>query len=95
MAEAGFRERVIRGLVRRRLKEITFPKITDAIQGGSAKAKSEILAAFREGRGKEAGNAIMHLIMNLVVVEATAEADTMLADNQLSIADIERVFFNE
>lgn len=82
---------LVRRLMPKYRESLAWAGVTAAVANSSAADKTEIVAALREGDQKQAGAVLMKIVAAHAVVQAAAEADTLLADESLSLAELERV----
>ena len=70
---------------------LTWGQIKDAVNEAGAAAKREIVAAVVDGNARLAGTLMIDQAAAHLQTLAGAEADTLLADDALSLAELERV----
>ena len=71
---------------------LTWSQLVSAVQASNATDKTSIVAAIADGAAHEAGLILSRLIINELTSLAETEADNMLADDTLSLTELDRLY---
>lgn len=70
---------------------ITWAQFVSAMGDLAAAEKAELIGAVRLGNAEAAGNTIIRQVREWAQTQAVAEATTMLADDAISLAELDKV----
>jgi len=84
-------ETLARKLFPTHLSALTWAQMVAAVQAGDATEKLQIVGALSQTRPNRAGVILQQLVNNYVQGLATAEATEMMADDQLSRTELEKI----
>ena len=73
---------------------ITAQDILTALTNMTAPERQQYLSAVNDENAERIGRLTIRAIYKKIEEDKKAEADTILADDQMSLAEIERVFFS-
>lgn len=88
------RDAIAARLVRERRGTIVFGDIVSAFQNTSAAEKAQFAAAVNAGKRVQVGAMVLQVTNRQLLEDMKAEADTILADDQLSLAEVERIWLS-
>lgn len=78
-------------LINKRVSELVWGDITAAVGALSAPQKQVIVEAFRAKDPARVSKLLFKAVRGKVVADATLEANSMMADDSLSLAELQRV----
>lgn len=74
-----------------RRHETVWGDITAAIAAADSQTRTRLINAVRDGDYEAVGDISMHLILNYTRGQAEQEVNQMLADNKLTLEDLQRI----
>jgi hypothetical protein len=83
--------RIVPKLAQQARAVLTWGQIKDAVNAAGAAAKAEIVQAVVDGNARQVGTLMISLATAHLQTLAAAEANTLLADDALTLAELERV----
>ena len=86
------KRRMVRNIVAKDRANVNAVFIRDAILAAGSNDASRMVAAVRASDLSAIGNIIDKLVAVKLETDATAEVDTMLADDNLTLVELERAF---
>lgn len=86
------RDRIAQRILREYTDNVTPAQVLQALQNMPAQERNQLVGAVRTGNARRIGQGILLAVRNELVNLATVDADGILADDALSLAEIERVF---
>jgi GTP-sensing pleiotropic transcriptional regulator CodY len=72
-------------------RDLTWGQLVAAVGGATPAEKDHILTALKAGDPATIGGLLFHLVNEQLAAEARAEVANALANNSLSLAELERV----
>ena len=70
---------------------LSWSQFSNVIGGLNSKEKAELLGSLRLGNAEAAGNVLLRQIRNWAQTQAEAEATSLLADDAISLAELDKV----
>ncbi len=92
LTKEQIRDRIARRLLAEYVSDVDFADVAAALQGLTAQEKQQIANAVRLGKAQALGAGIIAKVKAHLLTLATTDADGVLNDDALSLAEIERVF---
>lgn len=92
LTKEQIRDRVAQRLVREQQQALVFADVVAAFQAAGASQKAQLVAFLRRGDRRSVGDLVTFIVLDGLKAQATLEADTILVDDQMSLAEIERVW---
>jgi len=78
-------------LVNKRVSELVWGDITASVVALNAGQKQAIVTAFRSQDPQRVSRLLFRAVHNKVVADAQTEADAMMADDSLSLTELQRI----
>jgi hypothetical protein len=91
MASDALKAAIAQRLVAKRRGELAWADVTGAVAGAGAAQKAALLDAIKAGNARVLGEALIAIVLAKVSADAQTEAASMLADDAVSAADLERI----
>ncbi|MCU0810610.1 MAG: hypothetical protein MUE59_06170 [Thiobacillaceae bacterium] len=82
---------IVPRLAARARAELTWGQVKDAVSAAGGAAKADVVAAIVAGNAKQAGALLIALTSAYLKTSAGTTADGLLADDNLSLAELEQV----
>jgi hypothetical protein len=84
-------QRLARHLVDDRIGALTWAQLVLAVQAMTVEQRAALLAAVQMRATQQIGESIKAAVLNWARTQAQADAATMLANDVLSLADLEKI----
>ena len=82
---------ITKRLLPRRMAALTWAEFVSGMGDMDAGQKADLLSAVRENNAERIGNAVLHQIRQTCRVLAATDAEAALADDSLSLAELDKV----
>jgi len=92
MTPEEFKNKARAKLRAKRIKELAWSDITTAVGAAPQAFKDSVVEALRKENPGQVGRLLSNLMLDKVKVETEAELDSIVADNQLSLDEFDRIF---
>ena len=79
-------------LIHKQLAGLTWSDVVSAFGSATQQEKDALVNGIKRRSDAKMGNAIARVMRRRILVSAKAEADAMVANNTLSLAEFERAF---
>ena len=84
-------QRIARRLRTQYATKITWAQFVAAMGDLTAQEKAQLIGAIRLGNAQGAGETLIRQVREWAQTQAVAEATTLLADDQISLAELDKV----
>lgn len=83
---------IVRRLTPKYAGELDWPMLVASVQAASPQEKADILGSLRRSSFRQTGVKLKNLVNRRAAILAESEADTILSDDSLSLAEIVRIY---
>lgn len=90
LTKADIQARIAADLARKNLEEIEWADVTSAFAASTAAQRQRLLSALQSRNSRRVGEIVLQVVRVQLTSDANTEAGTMLADDQLSLTEIDR-----
>ena len=84
--------RIVSSLIPKYRADLTWSSLVSAVAGSDEQGKTDLVAALKSGNSLSAGRRLDKIINNWIREQAGTEADGMLADGSLTLAELDRIY---
>ena len=92
MTKDELKARIVPTLTVKHRKDLSWNELVRSVQGATNEEKAALVGLIAAGSHAKAGKLMFNLVNSLMRSDAEGEADDMLADDSLSLDEIERAF---
>ena len=92
LTQEQIKTRIVSSLLPKYRAELTWANLVTAVAGSDAQDKADLVTALKNGNPLSAGRRMDALVKKWMTAQAGIEADAMLADGSLTLAELDRIY---